>query len=210
LHEPRETDKVNRVIVIDPGHGGDDPGAVSVVDGRFEKQFTLDMALRLAPLLMAEGWQVFLTRTNDVAVSLAGRVAFAESHKADLFVSLHFNSSAPDQTAAGLTTFCLTPTGMASTLTRDFSDDVTLVFPNNKHDVENWEYAFKAHRALLDTHLLADRGMQHARFMGVLRGQNRPSILIEGGYLSNPTEARQIADPAFRQKFAEALAKGLK
>ncbi len=210
LHEPQLASNTNRVIIIDPGHGGDDSGAVSVVDGRFEKQFNLDLALRLAPLLQANGWQVFLTRTNDVAVSLANRVAFAESHKADLFVSLHFNSSSPDQTASGLTTFCLTPTGMASTLTRDYSDDASLAFPNNTHDVENWEYAFKVHRALLDTHLLADRGLQHARFMGVLRGQNRPSILIEGGYLSNPTEARQIADPAFRQKLAEAIAKGLR
>jgi N-acetylmuramoyl-L-alanine amidase len=210
LSEPTAGARLNRVIVIDPGHGGSNPGASSVVDGRLEKQFTLDWALRLAPLLATNGWQVFLTRTNDVDVSLADRVAFAEQHKADLFVSLHFNSFAPEQKEAGLETFCLTPAGMPSTLTRDYADYVAQVFPNNAHDVENWAYAVKLHRALLRTNLLADRGVRHARFMGVLRGQNRPALLIEGGYLSNPAEARRIAAPAFRQKLAEAMAAALK
>ena len=82
----------NRVIVIDPGHGGVNVGTHSVLDGRFEKEFTLDWAERLAPLLATNGWQVFLTRTGDVDVALSNRVAFAEAHQADLFISLHFNS----------------------------------------------------------------------------------------------------------------------
>jgi N-acetylmuramoyl-L-alanine amidase len=84
--------KTSRVIVIDPGHGGSNTGTRSVADGRLEKQFTLDWARRLAELLATNGWQVFLTRSNDVDVSLAERTAIAEQHKADLFLSLHFNS----------------------------------------------------------------------------------------------------------------------
>ena len=85
--------KSNRVIVIDPGHGGVDTGTRSVTQRQMEKDFTLDWAMRLKPLLASSGWTVYLTRTNDVDVSLATRVALADRVKADLFVSLHFNSA---------------------------------------------------------------------------------------------------------------------
>ncbi|MFO1475100.1 MAG: N-acetylmuramoyl-L-alanine amidase [Verrucomicrobiota bacterium] len=200
--------KSNRVIVIDPGHGGSLPGALSVVDGTPEKQYTLDWALRLAPLLAANGWQVFLTRTNDVDLPLSNRVAFAEEHHADLFISLHFNSAAPNQDQAGIETYSLTPSGMPSTLTRGYDDDATLVFTNNAFDAENLQLAATLHQALLPVAGI-DRGLRHARFLGVLRGQNRPAVLIEGGYLSNPEEAERIADPAYRQELAEAVAQAL-
>jgi N-acetylmuramoyl-L-alanine amidase len=200
--------KSNGVIVLDPGHGGQNTGAASVEDGVCEKEFTLDWARRLEPLLTSEGWQVFLTRTNDVDVSLADRVAFAAEHQADVFISLHFNSAAPSQEQAGLETYCLTPTGMPSTLTRGYEDDASAVFANNAFDVPNLLYAVCLHRALLPV-VGNDRGVRHARFLGVLRGQNRPAVLIEGGYLSNPEEARRIADPAYRQKLAEAIAVAL-
>jgi N-acetylmuramoyl-L-alanine amidase len=200
--------KTNRVVVIDPGHGGQKTGATSIEDDTNEKDLTLDWARRLAPLLAAGGWQVFLTRTNDQDVSLSNRVAFAEERKADLFISLHFNSAAPSQEQAGVETFFLTPAGMPSTLTRGYEDDPSLVFFNNAFDSENVEYAFRLHRALV--HVTGkDRGLRRARFLTVLQGQNRPAILIEGGYLSNPREARQISDPAFRQQLAEALARAL-
>lgn len=202
-------EKTNRVIVIDPGHGGINAGAPSVLGRVYEKDFTLDWARRLAPLLETNGWQVFLTRTNDLDVPLSNRVAFAEMHKADLFLSLHFNSAAPNQQQAGLETFCLTPAGMPSTLTRGYEDNASQVFPNNAFDRENLQYAFRLHRALLRTNGGLDRGVRRARFMGVLLGQNRPAVLIEGGYLSNPKEARRIADPEFRQKLAEAIASAL-
>jgi N-acetylmuramoyl-L-alanine amidase len=206
VREQPPTAETNRVIIIDAGHGGHNTGTQSVVDGVDEKEFTLDWARRLEPLLAAGGWQVFLTRTNDADVALSNRVTFAGEHKATLFISLHFNSAAPNQEQAGLETFCLTPNGMPSTLTRDYEDDVTLTFPNNAFDGANLLYAVRLHRALLKASNLADRGVRRARFMGVLRGQNCPALLIEGGYLSNPAEARRIADPAFRQKLAEAIA----
>jgi N-acetylmuramoyl-L-alanine amidase len=199
----------NRVIVIDPGHGGQNTGARSVLDDAEEKVFTLDWASRLAAVLATNGWQVFLTRTNDVDLALSNRVAFAEEHEAALFISLHFNSAAPSREQAGVETFCLTPTGMPSTLTRGYEDNVALVFTNNAFDAENLQYAVRLQRALLRVDGVQDRGVRRARFLGVLRSQNRPAVLIEGGYLSNPHEAGRIADPAYRQELAEALADAL-
>lgn len=199
----------NRLVVIDPGHGGVNAGTRSVVDARNEKEFTLDWALRLAPLLEQRGWRVLLTRTNDADLSLPDRVAIADAAQADLFLSLHFNSAGDGRDQSGLESYCLTPTGMPSSLVRNGEDDVRLTFPNNAHDAENLRYAVRLHRALLPVTGNNDRGVRHARFLGVLRGQNRPAVLIEGGYLSNPAEARRIADPAHRQKLAEAVAKAL-
>jgi N-acetylmuramoyl-L-alanine amidase len=200
----------NRVIVIDPGHGGINGGTASVLDGRSEKEFTLDWARQLKPLLETNGWRVFLTRTNDVDISLSNRVAFAEAQRADLFISLHFNSAAPDRKQAGLETYCLTPTGMPSTLTRNYSDLWSENFPNNGFDAKNLQLAIRLQRALLRASGEEDRGVRRARFMGVLHGQHRPAVLIEGGYLSNPREAERIETAAFRQKLAEAVAGALK
>lgn len=200
----------NRVIVIDPGHGGINAGTVCPFDGRLEKEFTLDWARRLAPLLAANGWTVHLTRTNDVDVSLANRVAFAEARRADLFVSLHFNSAAPDKKQSGLETYCLTPQGLPSTLTRGNPDPLSQRFPNNTFDAENFQLALRLHTTLLRASGAEDRGVRRARFMGVLTGQRRPAVLIEGGFLSNRAEATRIQNPEYRQKLAEAVAEALK
>ena len=210
LCAPPLTFGTNRVIVIDPGHGGLNSGTHSVVDGRFEKEFTLDWARRLVPLLATNGWQAYLTRTNDTDSALSNRVLFAEAHHADLFISLHFNSGAPDTRQAGLETYCLTPAGMPSTLTRHFADPWFENLPNNSFDAQNMQLAVRLHAAVLHGSGEEDRGVRHARFIGVLRGQKRPAILLEAGYLSNPREARRIADPEFRQKLAEAVAAALR
>jgi N-acetylmuramoyl-L-alanine amidase len=200
----------NPVIVIDPGHGGANVGTHSILDGRFEKEFTLDWARRLAPLLAQEGWQIFLTRTNDVDESLSNRVAFAGAHHADLFISLHFNSLAPDKIPAGIETYCLTPTGMPSTLTRGYGDYWSENFPNNAFDSPNLQLAVRLQGALLRETGLEDRGVCRARFIGVLHGQHRPAVLIEAGFLSNPSDARQIENADFRQKLAQAVADALR
>jgi N-acetylmuramoyl-L-alanine amidase len=153
----------SRIIVIDPGHGGSNTGTKSVLDGRFEKEFTLDWARRLKPLLETNGWTVFLTRTNDTDVSLSNRVAFAEVHHADLFVSLHFNSAAPDTKQAGLETYCLTPTGMPSTLTRGFADPWFENLPDNAFDAQNLQLAVKLHGALLRATGEEDRAARNVR-----------------------------------------------
>jgi len=200
---------LHRRIVVDPGHGGANTGARSAHNGAWEKDYTLDWALRLQPLLEQRGWQVWLTRTNDADVTLAERVAFAEARQADLFLSLHFNSADGGHQEAGLETYCLTPVGMPSTLTRGYGDDAEQGFPNNAFDEANLRLAVRLHRALLRAGGLADRGVRRARFLTVLRGQNRPAVLLEGGYLSHPGEARRIAAAAFRQKLAQAVAEAL-
>lgn len=209
LCEPPLVFPTNQVIIIDPGHGGHNVGTQSVLDGRFEKEFTLDLAFRLKPLLEAEGWNVFLTRTDDVDVSLPDRVAFADAQKGALFISLHFNSAAPDKNQAGLETYCLTPTGEPSTVTRNYADSWNENLPNNAFDPQNLQLAVRIHSALLHGTSMEDRGVRRARFIGVLRGQNRPAILVEDGYLSNPEEAKKIEDPEYRQKLAEVLAAAL-
>jgi N-acetylmuramoyl-L-alanine amidase len=210
LCTPPLTFGTNRIIVIDPGHGGSNVGTHSVLDGRFEKEFTLDWAKRIKPLLEAEGWTVFLTRTSDVYVTNSDRVVFAVAHHADLFVSLHFNSAAPDTKQNGLETYCLTPTGMPSTLTRGYEDDWSENLPNNAFDAQNLQFAVRMHSALVHAIGMEDRGVRRARFIEVLRGQECPAILIEGGYLSNPQEARKIESADYRQKLAEAFASALK
>jgi N-acetylmuramoyl-L-alanine amidase len=206
---PSKITATNRTIVIDPGHGGENAGTRSSVANRYEKEFTLDWARRLAFLLASNKWDVFLTRNSDIDLSLSNRTAVAESRKADVFISLHFNSAAPDDAEAGLETYCLTPSGMPSTVTRGFADDASLAFPNNAFDQENIQLAASIHRMLLEVNGDRDRGVRRARFLGVLRNQRRPAVLIEGGYLSNPREARMISDPAYLQKLAEAVARGL-
>ncbi len=197
------------VIVLDPGHGGMNSGTISVLDHRPEKEFTLDLARRVKPLLEGAGWVVYLTRTNDFDLALSNRVIFADKHHADLFISLHFNSAAPDRKQSGLETYCLTPAGMPSTLTRGFADPWQEYLPNNNFDSQNLQLAVRLHAALLRSSGEEDRGVRRARFIGVLRGQKRPAILIEGGYLSNPVEAAKIESPEFRQKLAEAIARAL-
>ncbi|MBM3871832.1 MAG: N-acetylmuramoyl-L-alanine amidase [Verrucomicrobia bacterium] len=195
------------IIVLDPGHGGQDVGTKSTLGQIFEKDYTLDMAKRLKPLLEQRGWRVVLTRTTDKGVELAERVLIAEQQQADLFLSLHFNSAGVG--AAGLETYCLTPAGMPSTLTRNFSDPVNVALPGNARDQENMHLAMRVHRSLLQTVGMADRGVQRARFMNVLKTQRRPAILIECGYLSDRNEAKLIQSADYRQKLAQAVAKAL-
>jgi N-acetylmuramoyl-L-alanine amidase len=204
-------EKSNRLIVIDAGHGGSNLGTKSVLNGAYEKEFALDWARRLAPILETNGWRVLLTRNSDVDLSLSNRVTFADANKANLFVSLHFNAapSPSDHDESGVETFCVTPVGMPSTLKREYEDDTTLTFPNNRFDSENFQYAVQVQRAVLKMTGARDHGVRRARFMTVLRGQNCPAVLVEGGYLSNPREAKRIADPAYRQKLAEAVASAL-
>ncbi len=209
LLDPQPVIPALRRIVIDPGHGGTNSGTRSITGNQFEKQLTLDWALRLAVLLRARGWEVALTRTNDASLDLPGRVEVADRAEAALFVSLHFNGAFPNAEVHGLETYCLTPKGLPSTVTRDFADDASQEWPNNAFDAQNLRLAMRIHRSLIHKTGAMDRGVRRARFMGVLRGQRRPAVLIEGGFLSNPAEAAQINTPAYRQRLAEAVVAAL-
>jgi len=198
-----------RTVVLDPGHGGSDAGTRSAHND-MEKTYALDWALRTERLLTNAGWKVFLTRRGDVDVSLTERVAFADRVRADLFISLHFNSTFPQTQPSGIETYCLTPAGMPSTLVRGYADDERALFPNNAFDSSNVQWAFRIHRALLAQTHAHDDGIKRARFMGVLRYQNRPAVLVEGGFLSNDQDAANIQSGAYRESLAQALMDALK
>ncbi len=198
-----------RTVVLDPGHGGADSGTRSA-QNQLEKNYALDWALRTERLLTNAGWKVFLTRRIDVDKSLAERVMLADRVNADLFISLHFNSTSPQTQPSGIETYCLTPNGMPSTLARGFADDERARFPNNAFDAANTVWAFRIHHALVDETHEHDGGLKRARFMGVLRYQSRPAILVEGGFLSNAQDAANINSTAYREGLAQAIAKALK
>ena len=198
----------NKTVILDPGHGGEQTGTKSILGPHFEKEYTLDWALRLQKLLVSQGWRVIMTRSNDTDVSLSNRVAMAEHSTAALFISLHFNSAGSEQ--SGLETYCVTPMGLPSNLTRDYPDDSTRAVPNNAFDTTNFFLALALHRSVLKETKANDRSVRRARFMTVLRGESRPAVLIEGGYLSNRKEAALIATADYRQKLAQAVAEVLK
>lgn len=209
LTDNGELPVTNRVIVLDPGHGGSNPGARNIVTGRWEKEYTLDLALRLKPLLEDQRWTVFLTRTNDCDVTLSNRVAMADALGAGLFISLHFNDANGRATESGIETYCVTPPGLPSALVRGPPENPSVVFPNNAYDTANLRLAFRLQRALVNRTGAVDRGVRRARFMAVLRNQSRPAVLVEAGYLSNLRDARLIANPEHRQALAAAIAHAL-
>lgn len=200
-----------RTIMLDPGHGGKDSGMVNKALKLQEKILALDTAQRLKKLLEADGYKVVLTRTSDRYVDLPDRPALAKNAGADLFVSLHYNSVASGaERVTGIEVFTMTPQFQYSTsdpARRDTS--ARAANPGNRSDHWNALLAYHLHRALQTKLPTEDRGMKRARF-AVLRLVTCPAILVEGGYLSNPGEARKIATPAYRQKLAEAVADGIR
>jgi len=208
---PAPMPRVPRVIVLDPGHGGQDSGAPNLTLGVFEKNFTLDVALRLKPLLEARGWQVVMTRSADHYIPLAERPAMAIAARADLFISIHFNSVAPDTKTTGTEIYTFPPQFERSTRSwglGEKDDSETTPDPSNRLDAWNAVLANTLHRALLARLGTFDRGQKMAHY-AVLKGLNCPAVLIESAFLSNDSEARKVSTPAFRQQIAEGIASGL-
>lgn len=199
-----------RTICLDPGHGHQDAGGVF---GKYvEKQYTLPLAEKLAGRLKAVGFKVILTRTNDTFVELADRPALANRQKADLFISLHFNIGPPGE-AKGVEVYCLTPPEASSTDAGRWGDigdwrDNTGVQPGNRCDDWNVFLAYQLQRSLVQNLSAEDRGVRRARF-AVLRRAEMPAVLIEGGFLSDSVEQREIADPKYRDQLAAAIVQGV-
>ncbi|MDF1811701.1 MAG: N-acetylmuramoyl-L-alanine amidase [Verrucomicrobiales bacterium] len=188
-------------VVIDPGHGGHDTGA----KGRkgFEKNYNLDLSLRLKSALERRGFRIVMTRSDDRFIELGHRVAIANAQKRAIFISIHHNSTA-GRTATGVETYALAPQGTASTNEANragWSSSLS----GNIRDAENIALATAVHAHVIHDLKPTDRGIKRARF-NVLRGINKPAILYEGGFLTNPTEAAKIHDPAYRQRTAESIA----
>ena len=140
-------------------------------------------------------------------MSLTERVKFADKVNASLFISLHLNAAS--RPVRGLETYCIAPVGMPSHYTRGNPDPVSSKLPNNPWDAASFQLAARVHNQMLLKCRMTDRGVRRVRFMAVIKGQKRPAILVEGGYLSNPTEAQKIDQKAYRQKLAEGIAAAL-
>ncbi len=215
--------KIGR-IVIDAGHGGHDSGTLGV-DGIEEKDVVLDVALRLGKLLHDRlGAQIIYTRSDDTFVPLETRTAIANKAQADLFLSIHANSSV-DESARGVETYYLNFTSDPTALDvaarenavsdqsiHQLSDLVKKIALKDKI-AESREFAGDVEGSLYaglqkGNTGLKDRGVKKAPFV-VLIGANMPSILAEISFVTNPKDAEQLRDPEYRERVAESLYKGI-
>lgn len=194
-----------RTVILDAGHGGHDSGAVGPT-GR-EKDFALDVAKRAKPLLEQRGYRVLLTRSDDTFIPLEKRSAFANRQSNAIFISIHFNKSKTGQ-ASGIETFALAPRGVPSMGEEEVTVNAVREYPGHARDAENILLATAVHSSMLRYCPLPDRGIKRARFH-VIRQTSIPSILIEGGFMCHPLDARMIASAAFRQRLAMALTDGV-
>ena len=214
-----------RRIVLDPGHGGSETGAVGQ-KGAVESHLTLTMArllkTRLEQRLPVE---VRLTRTTDVDIPLDNRVAMANQVKADLFISLHFNSYRGSR-ARGAETFFLSRDAsdqLAAQLAerenasgvedqaQDPSNDLGLILwdlAQSYHLTESQRFASLVQEELNQALGLRNRGVRQAPFR-VLMGANMPAVLVELGFLSNPQEAVKVQSPAYQAQLADALVRAV-
>jgi N-acetylmuramoyl-L-alanine amidase len=192
-------------ICLDPGHGGKDPG--NRAGAHEEKDYTLLLAREVRAQLQGAGLRVILTRSTDAFVDLPARSELARERKADLFVSLHFNSTeeARDE-VKGVEVYCCTPAGATSTNARGEGD--TRRVAGNDRDGRNMLLAYQVQKALVNELSAEDRGVRRARF-AVLREATMPAILVEGGFMSHPVEGQRIFDAAYRRRMARAIADGI-
>jgi N-acetylmuramoyl-L-alanine amidase len=169
------------VVIIDPGHGGKDPGTIGI-GGVQEKNVILPISQEVAAILEQQGVQAVLTRNSDYFVSLEGRVQMAEQARATLFVSIHANAislSRPD--VNGLETYY-------------YSSGQRL--------------AQTIHNSILQSVDVRDRRVRQARFF-VLRKSSMPSVLVEVGFLTGREDSEKLANSAYRSQIAQAIARGI-
>jgi N-acetylmuramoyl-L-alanine amidase len=211
-------------IVIDPGHGGHDPGAKG--DDTTEAELVLDVALRLEKLLARmPGVEVVLTRRDNQFVPLQERTAIANREGADLFLSIHANASALPA-ARGIETYFLnfaSNQNAAAVAAREnatsdqtmgvLQDVVKAIAMNSKRD-ESRDFATYVQREMLESlrnanKTIKDLGVKQAPFV-VLIGASMPSVLAEISFLTNPQEAKLLKSSGYRQRIAQALFEGIK
>jgi len=169
------------VVLVDPGHGGRDPGAIGI-GGLRETNIVLPVGLEVARLLEQRGVQVVLTRSDERDVSLSSRVALAERVDADVFVSIHANAINLSRTdISGLETYYY---GSGARLAR------------------------LIHNSILQSVGVRDRGVRRARFF-VLRKTSMPSVLVEVGFVTGAEDAPKLASPAYQSQMAAAIAQGI-
>ncbi|RLE21709.1 MAG: hypothetical protein DRJ08_05165 [Acidobacteria bacterium] len=208
-------------VIIDPGHGGDDEGAIGP-KGIMEKDITLAIAYKLATTLKERGYEVVMTRYSDVFVPLSDRTGIANTNNGDIFISIHANAST--RKASGAETYYLSLKG-----TQTVSD--TVAFENRQLNKEKKANASKKNDLLFilwdmaqteylkDSSLLAEqiqnamntltgirnRGVKQANLV-VLRGLNMPGVLVEVAFISDPSEEARLVQDGFQQRTATAIA----
>src|SRR5881409_248554 len=208
LVRPHRVSNVGNVqtVVLDPGHGGYDKGQVSRYG--YEKDFALDVARKLRPLLLAKGLRVIMTREGDYFVPLDVRAQIANAARNSIFVSIHFNATNDDPDATGFEIFSFTPRGAPST--SDNAVTPTSLSMQAGTVVDNQSLALSAciYHSLLGHIPEFDRGIKRARF-AVLRLTRVPAVLVEGGFLTERGESRLIANKDWRDKLAAAISVGI-
>lgn len=195
-----------KTVVLDPGHGGIEKGARS----RFglEKDFALDVALRLKPMLEAQGLKVIMTRDSDEQVPLPTRARVANATRDSIFVSIHFNATDYNRDATGFEIYSLTPRGAPSTNDNALRARFANMQAGSPVDAASLILSSAVYHSMLGYMPEFDRGVKRARF-AVLRLTKIPAILVEGGFLSQTEEARLIAQPAWRAQLAQAISVGI-
>lgn len=216
--------KRKRVIVLDPGHGGKDPGAIGAHGKTFEKNITLAMGKELQEILRRRGYTVYLTRNTDIFIPLRQRIKIAQKYKADLFMSLHADS-AKNRSATGLSVYTLSDRASdaeaAALAERENKADIIggVDLGNNTKEVndilislsqtdsrnKSSKYATYLVKEMSKSVKLVKNTHRFAGF-AVLKAPDMPSALLEMGYLSNKTEEANLKTKSYRRKLANSAA----
>ena len=206
-----------KTIVIDPGHGGKDPGAVS--QARQEKRIVLSLSKTLRDILIKKGYHAQLTRETDVYIPIRKRTQFATDQKADLFISIHANASLSAK-ASGIETYYLALASDESARITAMRENVGAVYnmkeldalvgriPKERKSTESRRLAELIQAQLTSGKQVRDRGVKHAPFV-VLIGAKVPAVLVEVGFISNPTEGKRLTTKTYQRQLATSIAKGI-
>ena len=219
--------KRKKIVVLDPGHGGKDPGAIGRSFKTYEKNITLSMGKELRKQLEAKGFQVYMTRSTDIFIPLRQRVRIARNYHADLFISLHADSTY-NRNARGLSIYTLSETASdkeAAALAErenkadiidgmDFSDnspeinDVLISLSQNDSRNKSSKFAAYVVGEMKKQVKLVNNTHKFAGF-AVLKAPDIPSVLVELGYLSNYTEEKYLRDAGYRKKLGAAITRAV-
>lgn len=223
---PFSSKKGKKIVMLDAGHGGQDPGAISK-SGHYEKDLTLKMVKETKPLLEKAGYKVVLTRDGDYFVTLRGRVKKAHEANADLFISIHADST-KNTSAKGLSIYTISEKASdkeAAALAErenkadillgmdlgDYQQEVSSVLidlAKQETMKESRRYADLVVKEMRQTVQLVPNAHRFAGF-AVLKSPNIPSVLLEMGYLSNVAEEKKLQSYAYRQKLSKALVRAI-
>src|SRR5436305_11785404 len=208
LLRPQRVPNAGKVetIVLDPGHGGHDKGALSRYGS--EKDFALDVARKLRPLLQSKGLRVIMTREGDYFVPLEVRAQIANAVRNSVFVSIHFNASGDDPSATGFEIFSFTPRGAPSTSDNAVRSASFSMQPGSEVDAQSMALSACIYHSLIGHIPEYDRGIKRARF-AVLRLTKVPAVLIEGGFLTERGESKLISNKDWRAKLAGSIGIGI-